>query len=229
MSRTIDDPRFGSLHDLLCYQDVHLRLAAGWASTLVADYIQKEKGELDTVPRDKLTTLLKEYRKAIPDAEKVGHLVPNSEVAAVKRHEEGLDVLAELKLMHERMQERLDIAMAVERQAAMLQPTTHKDIAESRAILMSYHKVQTELGSGPNAVSALDAQRNQQINMVVHNYGKDTEKVVDQKRGVARLLRFFDQLESLVDPPEGEIEGEIEGEDSDIDIAALLAEDGDGD
>jgi tetratricopeptide (TPR) repeat protein len=196
----IEHKKFEPLRELYFYHEIHERLAKGWPASKVALLIHEERGALDTIKRGPLVSLLREYQKAIPPAEKVEHVAPSTHLEAVAQVQQGIDVLEELQKIYELQMKRIDIAYQGEQEALELNSNTHKEIKEARATLETYHNVQADLGLVQRNLGQLEVNsRVHQVNMIVNQHGEDAGAVVSQKRGVSRVLKTFDKLLALAE------------------------------
>lgn len=198
---SVDDRKFYVLRDLSFYPEVYERIAMGWPLAKLCTFIQEERGELNHIKRGALLSLLRDFRTALPDSVKVQHVAPTTHLEAVARVVEGLDVLEEAERLYRLQMERIDIALKVETDAEMLDPNTHKEIKEARALLEMYHNTQADLGLVNRNLGSIHVEehRSHQMSLVVEQHGEVAKEALTQKGGQSRVLQAFQRIIMLAE------------------------------
>lgn len=136
-----------ALKDCRCFEEVERRLRMGWSSKELANFIQKEEGELANLSERYVRKMIDEHRKSIPPAE-LALTTQNTNVAmqANKRLSNGLNELEELESLYKKQKRRIEIEMKNEENINKLLPQTGREIFYAMKILKQSADLKMDLG-----------------------------------------------------------------------------------
>ena len=195
-TRASQGAKFVRLKQLRCFTELHERTANGWPISEIARWVQVDKGEYTDVTRGSLTTLLHDYRNALPRTALLGK-IPSVVVKAKEEVEKGLDELKELERLYTMQLERIQIDFNTEKQIKKLMPTMTQEIREAKSLLETYTDLKVALGLNATAVPAMDGEVTLVASIEARYGTKAVAKVMGDPESRRKVLGVAQRLLSL--------------------------------
>jgi hypothetical protein len=223
------ETKFKKLRALNCFAEVVTRIKEGWPCEKLATWIQNEAKEYTDVSHVGLSTILRQYRDAIPAAEMVQGFLPRYVQGKMDVLEEGFDELQELQNLYKLQMDRVGIDMKLEKKFQKLMPSVTQEIRTAREILSTIAELKMDLGLNDRKMGTVnvDARIAAHVNA---NFGSPKVAAVladSEKRqrltGLVKLLAKKADKKTVIDMAEAVVADEgddaIEVEADDVSVS----------
>lgn len=178
-----------------CYEEFYDMVCAGVHSRDVAEWLRDVKRECLDVQKDSLVRMISKFRSEIPDSE-LSKALPSVNSQAVVKMAKGLQSLDELERLYEVQTERIAIGLKNERAAQKLNAKMTQEIGAARELVLSYHKVQAELGLVSKHLGKLTIESTQDKRVLIaQQYGPKAGEL--KTKSMNNVLGIFNRVLAL--------------------------------
>ncbi len=199
------ETKFKKLRAFNCYAEVVTRIKEGWPCEKLATWIQDEKGEYTDVALIGLTTVLRNYRDAVPAGDMVQGFLPRYVQDKMDVLKDGFDELVELQDLYRLQMKRLKIDTTLEEKFHKLMPSVTQEIRTAREILSTIAELKMDLGLNDRKMGTVNVDARIAA-YVQTNFGNEKVAMVladSEKRqrltGLVKLLAKKADLAPAVD------------------------------
>lgn len=201
--------RFVRLRGLNCFDEVRKRIIAGWAAGAIAKFIQEDAKEYDDVARESLTTMVSEFREAMPPAELLAIRMPQAVAKAEEKLEKGIDELEELQKLYLMQMERIEIDRGSERKINKLFKSMNAEMLTAQKILRTRAELKMDLGLNKRHLGELGLEGHLTADLTARYGREDVGRVMNDAASRRRVLNVAERLMRMREESAKEIEGEI--------------------
>lgn len=163
----------------------------------VASFIQDAQGLLDTVPRDKLVTLLRAYRTSLSPAELAMGYSPEAVVDAIATVRDGIDEVQEMALLYRMQVGRIEVDAKSERTIGKLLPGVRQEIALAMELLTSSAKLKLALGLDEPGVDEVQVTETLIREVSARTTNPQVVKLMHNPEARQRLLSLVRDIRSV--------------------------------
>jgi hypothetical protein len=194
---------YARIRSLKCFVDVEEMLVSGYAAHRVADFIQKERGELTDIGRDYLAGQLTEFRNTELKPVQIlsAHMTKVVEKAKGE-FEDRLDDLRRLDKIYHLQMNRVDIGHELEKRLKILNKSLSGEIMNVASIIGQMHGIKMALGMHKETSSqGTIAMRYEIVDGARRRFGDDVAdalmKPESRNRVLGVLAQFVGQAKSV--------------------------------
>jgi hypothetical protein len=143
------------------------------------------------------------------------HTFPSGHQRVVSEVEDGLNVLSELTELYFTQKERIEIEVKNERAINKLLKGTGREIKEARELLLSIHRIQSDLGLVERHLGTTTVDIRQSAQVLVEGYGEKAAQLLNDPKKVGNVLGLFKrvvQLGAIDDEGVIDVTGEVDAD-----------------
>jgi hypothetical protein len=189
--------KFHRIKGLDCYEEVEEMLYAGYPTSAVAEFIQKQNREYVDVRRKSLEEMLRLFRESLSDGVAIASTLPRQ---FIKAQQNFANKMAELEILGEMLQSQLyrfDVAHAHERMENLIDSQVEKQIDGITKTIMKIHSIKMDLGligSRDLGTITVSAER---LEYIKNKYGEKAAKAFDNPVSRGRVLAALSAMRRL--------------------------------
>lgn len=172
-------------------------LLKGISTSAIARFIQEEQGELTSMSSETISARLRDWRQAVPPAQRIGMIRGDVVESAQEELDKGMDELRELRGLLRIQKERIESIRQRELDHDNVNPALGREIQLGVDIIQQHAAIRVQLGLTGEGSSNVPSSVEEKLIEAYGDAGERVQKVIDNPVSRRKLLGMAEKIKLL--------------------------------